>query len=373
MFRLEGLGPPTPDQSILQLLKWAGMLTRDRRELLEEYKRLYARKQMGAQEIEIVSPSLVDFEYWFLHKERRSVDIPNQLKVMSRLAYLENEVVVLNFAPFCPLRAAVRARSGEDWLARIKNAVRNQGYAGVKLYPPMGFKPTGNTGLHGLRLGFQANGAEIDAQLDRLYRWCVAEDVPIKSHGNNSLGAQPCSGLNAAPDNWTDVIARYPSLRLNVAHFGGFNESHSHALPPRPGRERQECKPGKVDYEDMLSVLARDDTQVYADLGYWTNVTGSNSGTREIAKMRAIVAANPLLNERIMYGSDWIMIGREKGHGRYLGEVTKAIAQVGLNQAKITSGNALSYLGLEDPDGQQMRRLRRFFPTGHRFFDLFGT
>jgi len=242
--------------------------------------------------------------------------------------------------------------------------VRAQGYAGVKLYPPMGFKPTGNTGLHGLRKGFQADGTEIDAQLERLYQWCIAEDVPIKAHGNNSLGAQECSGLNAAPKNWNDVIAQHPDLRLNVAHFGSFHESHGFPSP---------CDAGDTDYEDMLSALATPESRVYADLGYWTNVTGSSSGTREIAKMRAIVAANPLLGERIMYGSDWLMIGREKGHGRYLGEVTRAISQVGLDQANTTSANALRYLGLDDPQGQQMGRLRAFFPTGHRFFDMFGT
>jgi len=220
VIRTAGLGPAGPDQSVLQLIKWAGVLTRDRRELLAEFKRLYGRRSDATQEIEIVSPSLVDFEYWFIRPSRRKMDIPGQLAVMSRIAQLETDLVVLNFAPFCPLRAAVEARKGRDWLATIKNAVRNQGYAGVKLYPPMGFLPIGNTGTMGPRAGFQASGAEVDRQLRRLYSWCVDEDVPIKSHGNNSLGAQKCSGPNASPGNWAEVIKSYPKLRLKIWAIG---------------------------------------------------------------------------------------------------------------------------------------------------------
>lgn len=370
ILRTAGLGLPGPDQSILQLIKWAGLLTRDRRELLAAYKRLYGRKITAPskqQEIEIVSPSLVDFEFWFIRPSRRKIDIQSQIAVMSRIAQLENDLVVLNFAPFCPLRAALEARKGRNWLSVVQNAVRKQGFAGVKLYPPMGFLPIGNTGTMGPRPGAQVSGAEVDRQLKRLYAWCVAEDVPIKAHANNSLGAQVCSGPNASPANWNDVIARYPKLRLNAAHFGGFHETHE--------GESVQCDGGPVDYEDFASELAREGTQVYVDLGYWTEVTGSNrnKGSREINRMKDLIAKNETLRKRIMYGSDWVMIGREKNNGGYLSDVKAAMAKVGLSEADTLSGNALSYLGLNDPNSKQTKRLRRFFPTGHKFFDLFGS
>ena len=40
------------------------------------------------------------------------------------------------------------------------------------------------------------------------------------SHTGNSNGFAPGYGLLTAPENWAPVLADYPKLRLNLAHFG---------------------------------------------------------------------------------------------------------------------------------------------------------
>ncbi|MGB7271055.1 MAG: amidohydrolase family protein, partial [Albidovulum sp.] len=282
---------PNPDQSFAQTLRWAGLLTRSRVDILGELIRLYGHQSTTAKVkdsidsngIRVFSPSLVDFTYWLRAGQDRDADrsghdILDQMALMSRMALLERGTLLMPFAPFCPLRAALYRKEGDvDWLKKFKDAVEAQGFAGIKLYPPMGFLPLGNAkfDLPGVpkpramqELGVM--GEELDHELSALYDWCVAEDVPIKSHGNNSLGADACTGQNAAAENWKLVLEtpNWSTLRLNIAHFGGFEEER---FEPNP-----DCTKPTGNYEEQATELISRYDNVYVDLGYWTDVTGSN-------------------------------------------------------------------------------------------------
>ena len=346
--------------NFFQTLRWIALLTRNRRDILAELLRLYSRLDGG---IDIFSPSLVDFELWLKSNEKVSSPA-SQIAVMSEIARRQSDAVILNFAPFCPLRAAVDTREGKDPLHSVRKAVESQGFAGVKLYPPLGFKPIGNQPgkVFGHKPGKKATGRELNDELMRLYHWCAEEDVPLKSHGNDSLAADVCSGANASPEYWGKVLSTpgLSDLRVNVAHFGGF-EGAPAGCPAHP-----------VSWEELAARLADKNPGIYADLGYWTEVTSIN-GTPDfttVDKIKALMQTYPNLENQILYGSDWSMIGREPNHNGYLRDVKAAIGMLGVDQTKLMSGNALRYLGL-DRNGKQMQRLRAFFPAGHAFHAKF--
>lgn len=350
------------DFDLAQNLKWAALLTRDRKDILGELVRLYGLRGPGggAEPAGILafSPSLLDFEYWFRDPpQSRFSSIPDQIAVMSRLAKLEQRAIVLNFAPFCPLRAAVE---GGHWHNVVRDAILNKGFVGVKIYPPMGFRPLNNPAdkLFGQRA--RVNGAAIDRELRRMYRWCERHGVPIKAHGNNSLAAGVCTGLNAAPNFWAPVLAEFRNLRINIAHFGGFEEE----------AQSGECADSLPSYEERAADLISRYDNAYVDLGYWTEVAGRNRpGSKTLQKVDALLAEHDGLADRIMYGSDYTMIGRERQHGAYLADVKTAIAGLdGAEDAKIFALNARSYLQLDDATSQTRQRLRRFFPPGHAYF-----
>ncbi|MFV0490207.1 MAG: amidohydrolase family protein [Pseudorhodobacter sp.] len=352
--------------NLAQNLKWAALLTRDRKDILGELIRLYGLrtpKNGGAPVgIRAFSPSLVDFEYWFLEKpQTRFSPIPDQIALMSRLARLEQRAVLLNFVPFCPLRAAIK---GDAWHQVIRDAITNRGFVGMKLYPPMGFKPIGNPA--GERFGQRAkvSGAAIDRELRRMYRWCERNGVPIKAHGNNSLAAGQCSGRNAAPNLWAPVLEEFPELRVNIAHFGGFEEE----------TPTDACADDMPSYEERVAALITRFDNAYVDLGYWNEVAGRNRPGRAIVqKVNALLADHDRLGSRIMYGSDYTMIGREPQHGSYLTDLRAAIARLeGVEEERIFSLNAQSFLQLDDPDSPTRRRLRRFFPRNHAYFQAVG-
>ena len=59
----------------------------------------------------------------------------------------------------------------------------------------------------------------------KLFEWCAANNVPIMAHTNNSNGAGPGYGTRANPKYWQPVLQKFPTLRVNFAHFGGFDEA----------------------------------------------------------------------------------------------------------------------------------------------------
>ncbi|AZV77852.1 hypothetical protein EBB79_08060 [Parasedimentitalea marina] len=353
------------DPSLAQTLRWAVLLTRDRRDILDTligYYGLSAGEQDDkSRGISAFSPSLVDFEYWFTEKaQARMSSQQDQIDVMSRLALLERRTVLLNFAPFCPLRAAI---DGDGVHRRIRKAILTQGFVGVKIYPPMGFKPIGNSSNQRLMGGFRkAPGAGIDRELRKMYRWCNDNGVPIKSHGNNSLAAGECSGQNAAPDLWARVLHDYRDLRVNIAHFGGFEEITSSDVCADP-----------PPYEKRAAELIAEYPNAYVDLGYWNEVVGtSRPGTEILEEVRALVEQTPELAERIMYGSDYTMIGKEKQYNAYLRDVAAAIDSInGLSRDAIFALNPQRYLGLNDPNNPTRQRLDAFFPSDHPYHSLF--
>jgi predicted TIM-barrel fold metal-dependent hydrolase len=252
----------------------------------------------------------------------------------------------------------------------LRDAIRTKGFVGLKLYPPMGFRPWGNDPERAYGQQIRATGADINAELERLYRWCAREDVPIKAHGNNSLAAEACSGQNAAPDLWAPALEAFPDLRVNIAHFGGFEEDHVH-----DDDTANACSEMPPSYEERAALLMSDANRAYVDLGYWDEVVGSSApGSSRVRAVNTLLARNPVLGQRIMYGSDYSMIGRVIGHGTYLSDVTDAIGRLnGADYGDVMRGNAIRYLGLDDPESGTRQRLARFFPQGHPYFALVGA
>ncbi len=125
----------------IQTIRWAGLQTRPRVDILAELGRLYG----GPSGIRMFSPSLVDFSAWFSTNEGVT-PLETLITLFSAIAKGFPNALVLNFAPFCPLRAALETEDDPaiDTLRHVKRAVQEGGFAGVKLYPPMGFLPAGN-------------------------------------------------------------------------------------------------------------------------------------------------------------------------------------------------------------------------------------
>ena len=335
---------------LASLILWAGLMTRDRMAIAAELARLY--RPAG---VRIFCPALVDFDYWLKGREPRLSPQGDQIAVMAEVARRTRDVLLLNFVGFCPLRAQVEGTGAT--LGRVQDAVLKRGFAGVKLYPPAGFRPLGNAGLdfRHARVG-DVDGAGLDRALRALYGWCADNDVPILAHAANSNAAGPCTGRHAGPAFWRPVLDAFAGLRVDLAHFGGFEEG--------PDGPQGACgSDSPRSWEEEMAATMQTAPGLYADLGYWSELFDPGAaGIR--GRLRALWSAHrPVLAGRLMFGTDWSMIGAKSWHPDYIGAVQQALQGAGLTRderARVMGLNALAFLGL-DRRGPQYDRLAAHF------------
>jgi hypothetical protein len=185
--------------------------------------------------IDLVVAHLVDCD-WPLGMKETHTPMSVQVDVMERISHMTRGWVH-GFVPFCPFKWAAfnRGLIKDDPLALAQKAVRTQGHIGVKIYPPMGFRPFGNTALdpgfwddsfplNSMRPSLVPDrmlGATLDVALSKLYAWCIEEDVPIMAHTSPSnFPVLKYQRDIMDPQWWRPAIYGFPGLRLNFGHFG---------------------------------------------------------------------------------------------------------------------------------------------------------
>jgi hypothetical protein len=152
---LEGDGPPAAVglegvtdwyENAKRAVRWATLFTKYRVELTELLARNFD------DEIDLYTPLLVDLEMG-LHDRahttnRQQMEIHEKISRLSMRGELPGveRGRIHPFISFDP-RRELRARLSEDEqtpLDLVKEAVNRYGFIGVKVYPPMGWKPLGN-------------------------------------------------------------------------------------------------------------------------------------------------------------------------------------------------------------------------------------
>lgn len=342
---------------IIEHIRWAGIKTRPRFDILGELVRLYG----GEGRVQIFTPSIVDLDMWFKTGEQSS-DVLAQIKLYHTMAQKVDEALILPFAPFCPLRAALEREVGVSTsFDNLNTAIKEYGFFGVKLYPTMGFRPMNNEDNfdHTARVP-QGLGGALDHELTLLYEWCLKNDAPIKAHANNSMAAGHNTGPYAHPSNWAALLSKnkYRNLRVNLAHFGGFEESED------LWTDQNICDFTNRDWDETIAREINSSSGLYFDLGYWMELADSTDPYHRCAKAKAQALFNavPQMYDRALYGSDWSMIGKELAHRSYLENIGHELAQPGFERSRwnnIMGLNALKYLGLDRP-GKQFDRLMQF-------------
>lgn len=371
-------------------IKWVVSFTRYRRELLDDLYRVNHRRAV------LVTPALVDFTKW-LDAPQPRMTITRQVALMERLSRERpaNLPHVHGFVPFDPLRQAIHdkldAPAADSPLAIVENAIMRQGFIGVKLYPSMGFRATDNASVGNdfpcsVRFGSgspgydaacqdrtQNNdglgnepGALLDAAMMKLFDWCAANSVPIMAHTNNSYGAGPGYGTRADPIYWEPVLQRFPNLRVNFAHFGGFDEAFS------DGQLDLNALDETWDWSIGNIVAAAPDRPIFADISYFSAVLNQNPQRRKdiLACMLRFQETFPNSDRILMYGTDWSMIGHEDKFITSTEFIPDLVAKF-LFDAKYDSGqreniffrNAVRFLGLRSADRELSTRgrLEKFY------------
>lgn len=247
----------------------------------------------------------------------------------------------------------------EDYPVALRNVheALKRGAWGVKFYPPMGYRPTGNAGtpcddklddpnpfVRSGTLKWTAyfntdkvkqwkarydqpdwNGKKLDALNDMLFRYCVKHDVPLFTHCNTGeMRVESMSQRFAHPRFWEMVLERHPRLRLCLGHAG--NYGFWCELPAGWDTEGKD-KPGTTrcypDWGLRVARLCAKYPNVYCELGIHEQLADPGLASRFVVVVddlcnfstssgrsaQVYPASGPRYNlsKKMMYGSDWFM------------------------------------------------------------------
>ncbi len=314
------LPPTVPGVQTLALIEWPALVYRFvswARLLTKSHVEIAARLMSTYSKIDLFPPLMMDIGDWV--GEQPPTSVPDQIAGMGQLiARPEIAGRMHPFVAFDPLR--------NDGLALVRGAI-SSGFIGVKLYPPLGYRPIGNAG---------PNGATIDQRLEDLYAFCEAEDVPIVAHCTRHGAEVDHHGIFADPDHWRPVLERHRSLRLDLAHFGSMEE----LLGP-PYDDTPDPWPPKI------VALMGDFSNVYVDVSYFDEIADRDAAAACMQKLATLYASNPAIARRVMYGSDWHMIMWAPAVDDYYRNFVAAYGpQFPSGLADFLGGNAERFLGL---------------------------
>ena len=341
---------------------------------VHDYLRTY--NQPGTRVVDLMLPSMVDYDYWLAKGNGTLTPLRTQVEVMRQIAVVTGGRVH-SFVPFDPLRQVAfdLKLAGEDSYSVVTDAVEKYGCVGVKLYPPMGFAALGNKTIKGPDgTNFWSRkwlpewtnrsdmGDLLDGAMTKLLTWCQTNQVPVMAHTSLSNGVVDKFEELAGAQYWETALGAFPKLRVSFGHFGdtslvkdGLNRSRAFTALMSNGA----ASPGRF---------------AYADAGYFVEVLGKEPELR--AQLRQLYEetaskGNAALANRFMYGTDWEMTLTEGSIADYLADFVRlfdqmeagpAIRAEGISglAAKFFGGNAVEWIGLA-AGGAARNRLEAFY------------
>lgn len=197
----------------------------------------------------------------------------------------------------------------------VKKYIIDYGFAGIKMYPSLGFFPN-------------------DERLYPVYEWAQENEIPITSHcipknPNHYRGkitdeqrqqAAQVPGYNAKeakkkydfamyfnhPHWWEQVLKDFPNLKINLAHFGG-NVEWDRYLDD-PFSKKRDNKSWYYIIRKMIENEAY--PNVYADISFTVF-------DRALFPVLKSLLTQPKTENHVLFGSDFYMLQKDYRERRF--------------------------------------------------------
>jgi uncharacterized protein len=236
--------------------------------------------------------------------------------------------------------AAADARQ-PNVVEKTKRLLEEQRFAGIKLYPPIGYHPN-------------------DPVLAPLYDYAVERGIPVLTHCSRPSSVQyrgqpteqmrrdPVSGqrLNLGrfelltrftdPDAYVPILDRHPTLKLCLAHWGGAGDWTDFLNDPWDARHPTGDKSWLAKITDMIKSGKYEN--LYTDIAYtlWAN--------EEYLYLLKVLLSDERLRRRVLFGSDFYVVESAEFEERWRSVRVRSVLGEELFQT-IASENPREYLG----------------------------
>jgi len=252
---------------------------------------------------------------------------------------------------------------------------------GIKMYP---------------RLGFDPGETKTYPALKGLYYECSHKKIPITAHCsrggmkiadyfnysrydrniqaaeyNDEIAEFNFADHHTSPESWEAVLKNYPDLKLDLAHFGGYDlwhqlgefsklDENSTQIPNNGGVGNTAEKSGLFNkWVKKIPLMMNNYKGLFTDISYF-----HLKDNREIVTTNMIwmLGKYPVLKDRILLGTDWYMTEMEKmtGDGPLKMNLFTFLISIS-NQLKFdawhqfTVINPMRFLGLIDESSGKMK------------------
>jgi predicted TIM-barrel fold metal-dependent hydrolase len=351
---------------ISQFANWVGTATSYHTQLADDLSGKFGEN--APDELRLMTPAIVDFGPWptpdwdVYRDQTRTAD--QQAVLLEKIALIRRPGRAIHgFIGFDPWRYLQDQNKPNNPFQVMRDAIEQRGFVGVKLYPPMGFRPYGNND----KMDFPPDlvtlckghpGRALDEALWKVYDYCNRYEVPIMAHCADSIGSRPNYALRSSPDYWELVLKKFKKLRLNLAHFGGIWD---YVCDPKCDLSCAWTDKMDKDWPDKIAKLVDKYDNLFVDVGDFSGVlmrwNSETCMTKEIlTKLTDLVGSHQKLRSRIMYGSDWMLLDGEPQNERYYQAMQDKFSPVvgPGNIDKFLGQNAGTFLGLRS--GQRTRQ-----------------
>ncbi len=250
------------------------------------------------QNVSTVLSLMMDMQYAYKGHRSPHYPYPKQIERMADIQKADPNRHLF-FIAFDPRR--------KDAVKIVTKAIMSGIFVGGKIYPPMGYLPSGST-------------EREKQEFDDLYRQFTINDWPLLTHCTPvGFQAYKGSGILSDPANWEPVLKQHNQLRLCFGHGGGGSttnilagsQDRSQVLYEGWYAEKFEQNSLDTNYAFKIFHLCLEYPNVYCDLSHLDEIVADEE-KRERLRCNLIYAfsqggeSQPFSN-KVMYGSDWHM------------------------------------------------------------------
>jgi predicted TIM-barrel fold metal-dependent hydrolase len=359
-----GLDPGSPPivDAAIRALKWGVLMMQSRTSHLKRY--LERQTPLTSRPVTIVN-LLVDYDRWLDDGPMAASSHQKQIAFWGRVrSHYQKSADLRTFAGFCPLKEAYSRLGGgtSTHLKYLQAAFERGQIAGLKLYPPMGFRAIGNADRYwpddfiapdGVKDQIVADwrraagsatplGPALDAALRDAYRWASANRIPILAHAGPSNAPGEGFEKNANPLYWIEVTREFPDLKIALGHFVFNAKKFVHDMETdNPNSNLWALQATR----DLIRDKNGKKSNVFVDLAYTEELLTDQAVATDLPKRFFHQLKRYCLGDdtnrpdpdmsQILFGSDWIMLGMEPRHHDYLQILTKGMAAGGWTPIEI--------------------------------------
>lgn len=196
----------------------------------------------------------------------------------------------------------------KELFSLVKHYIENENFTGLKMYPPLGYYP-------------------FDERLDQVFLYAEQNSIPITSHCarggifykgtiTSEMRKHPITGVihNANknkfftdiytdPDNYEYLFAKFPNLKVNLAHFGGFDEWQLFL-------QNSISDTSEVNWYDKVKNVVSKYKNAYTDISYTLFNT-------ELIPLLNMSLQDESIKNKILFGTDYYMVEQETSEKQF--------------------------------------------------------